>query len=260
MRDSWGNVTNESFWTVDNRPVGYWGDAALIISKYARIAGSSKLVEQCSYDGEGNEVADRSGAARTANEYSADGVKLRWEVFAPKGCGGVWGVASVHHVITRYDAVGRLVEKSFWDVNEDPTEGGGGCARCVYAFENGQTVAKQGYDAKGREVKTVGIAYVSEVYGGRQADMLGIKPGDVICRFGGYVIEKPDDFTPIPKAVSMTRESGSTVWLARKGDAGYVIFERHFRPGESMGVRIVDVDYAESEYQKILSAFSKAEE
>lgn len=250
-----GDLIERSFFDESGNPVQGENNAHCTRWKYEMIAGKSRQVAEWYLDEWGREVADENGIARTATEYDADGKKTRVDLYAPKGCGGIWNCEKVHHVIRLYDAQGNETNQCFYGSGDEPVAGNNNAHRISREYNNrNEQISISYFDERLKPIQIVAVVYAAEVVDGSSARAAGVLPGDVFCEFGTYRLRDDGGFSAVVSSVQEFAQKEKHLIVARKVGDGYRIIPFKLPVGK-MGIRICDKQVAGHEFEKIQKAY-----
>ena len=154
--DTQGNEVEQRFYGLSDEPVVGNFDVHRIGKSYVTVAGKSREVAEWYLDSNGDQMTNRIGVTRGTVDYDSQGRMVQLRGFAPKGRGGIMGYAAAHQFVSKFNASGDPVEKSFFDESGNPVQGENGahCLRWKHKMIAGKSrqTAEWYLDEWGREV------------------------------------------------------------------------------------------------------------
>ena len=121
--DMQGNVLSQSYLGTNGLAVADNVNVHCVRFQYGMIAGKSCQTSEWYLNERNLEVANANGVARQDNAYNSNGLLTRIDLYAPKGCGGIWNYTNVHHVVRLYDTQGNVTNECFYGTDEGSAVG-----------------------------------------------------------------------------------------------------------------------------------------
>ena len=248
--DSHGNMTYLQYFDAFGRPT-------------CNIQGFSMM--RCEYDALDNVIVERFydenqqptlstfGVGCLRFHYDALGNRIRESNFdcdgKPVNCAD-----GFFEVLSNYDSRGNLIRRRWLNSEGNPTYNKDGIAELTFDYDSHDIIVNsRRFDIQGQEIYSHVVGASGEVFIGSVAEKMGIKSGDIWCRFGDYDLREQAPIVSLFNEISSLRNKKKQLVIARRNDNIYIIIPFELPEGP-IGVRVEDKNIAD--YDKLLETYS----
>ena len=205
----------------------------------------------CYFDAEGNPVCNIQGFAGMSKKYDATGNLLRECYLGTDGhlVANMFGIAQTEF---SYDSCGNKIKEAYLDVLGLPTCNKDGVSVYTFQYDHFGTLLRScRYDVEGREMPSCTICASMEIFEQSNAEKLGVKVGDIWCRFGTYDLQQNTLPRKLLEEIRLNRNKEKRLIVARREGITFTIHQFDFPIGP-MGVRLGDGNITTAEMEELL--------